>query len=141
MDNKRYFVQYYDLLKGCDRMEEQYTGEKKEGFSLTHFVVRLIVGMVVLGITAALTPGFAISDLWSLALGALVLAIIDYLVFRLLGLDASPFGRGITGFILAAVIIYATQYFVSGFEVTIFGAILGALVYGIVDLIIPGKTM
>ena len=32
-------------------MEEQYTSEKKEGFSLTHFVVRFIVGMVVLGIT------------------------------------------------------------------------------------------
>lgn len=122
-------------------MEEQYTSEKKEGFSITHFVVRFIVGMVVLGITAALTPGFSISNIWALALGALVLSIIDYLVYRLLGLDASPFGRGITGFILAAVIIYATQYFVSGYDVTILGAILGALVYGIVDLIIPDKTM
>jgi putative membrane protein len=141
MNTEKLYMGYHVLLKGCDRMEEQYTSEKKEGFSITHFVVRLIVGMIVLGITAALTPGFSVSNIWALAVGAIVLAILDYLAFRLLGLNASPFGRGITGFILAAVIIYVTQFFVSGFNVTLFGAILGALVYGIVDLIIPGKAM
>lgn len=122
-------------------MDEQYTSERKEGFSITHFIVRLIVGMIVLGITAALTPGFSISNIWALGVGAIVLAIMDYVAQKLFGLNASPFGRGLTGFILAAIIIYATQYFVSGFNVTIFGAILGALIYGIVDLIIPGRAM
>jgi putative membrane protein len=60
---------------------------------------------------------------------------------KLLGVNATPFGRGLTGFILAAVIIYVTQFFVSGFSVTWWGAIIGALVYGLVDLVIPGKAM
>jgi len=122
-------------------MAEEYREEKTEQFSITHFIIRLIVGMIVLGITAALTPGFPIDGIWPLLLGAIFLAVLYYLATRLLGVNATPFGRGIAGFILAAVIIYLTQFFVAGFNVTIWGAILGALVYGIVDLIIPGRAM
>lgn len=122
-------------------MDEQYGNAKTQSFSIAHFLIRLVVGAIVLAITAFLTPGFTITGIWPLLFGALVLAILDYLASKLLGINATPFGRGITGFILAAVIIYVTQYFVPGFTVTIFGALIGALVYGIVDLIIPGKAM
>jgi len=122
-------------------MADQYNQTREHGFSISHFIIRLIVGTVVLAVTAALTPGFAISSLWSLILGALVLAVLDYVVSRVLRTDASPFGRGISGFILAAVIIYFTQFLVAGYTVSVWGAILGALIYGIVDLIIPGRAM
>jgi len=49
--------------------------------------------------------------------------------------------KGITGFVLAAVIIYITQFFVAGYSVTLLGAVIGALVYGIIDAIIPGRGM
>jgi len=39
------------------------------------------------------------------------------------------------------VIIYVTQFFVAGYNVTIWGAIIGALIYGLVDLIIPGRAL
>lgn len=111
------------------------------GFSILHFCVRIIVGMIVLGITAALTPGFMISSIWALLLGSIVLAALDYLALKGLRLQASPFGKGLAGFILSAAIIYLTQFFVSGFSVTIWGAILGALIYGVVDALIPGEAM
>lgn len=122
-------------------MADQYTNARTEQFGITHFIIRLVVGAIVLGITAALTPGFAISGLWSLLIGAVVLAALDYAALKLLGINASPFGRGILGFVMAAVIIYVTQFLVRGFSVTILGAIIGALVYGIVDAIIPGRAM
>lgn len=122
-------------------MAEEYKAERTTQFNITHFIIRLIVGIIVLAITAALTPGFTISGIWPLLLGAIVLAVLDYLASQILGVNATPFGRGIAGFVLAAVIIYATQYFVAGYTVTILGALLGALVYGIVDLIIPGRAM
>ncbi|MCX7748274.1 MAG: phage holin family protein [Clostridia bacterium] len=121
-------------------MANQYS-ERAQGINIGSILVRLVVGAIVLAVTAALTPGFTISGIWSLLLGAVVLAVLDYVALRFLKLDASPFGRGITGFILAAAIIYLTQYFVAGFDVTLWGAILGALVYGIIDAIIPGKAM
>jgi len=122
-------------------LAEQYENTRSQGFSITHLLIRLVVGAIVLAVTAALTPGFEISGIWPLLFGAVILAVLDYLAARILKLDASPFGRGITGFILAAVIIYITQFFVAGYNVTILGALIGALVYGLVDLIIPGRAM
>lgn len=110
-------------------------------FSITHFMIRLIVGAVVLVIAQALTPGFAISNIWALLLAAVVLAALDYLAQVLLGIDATPFGRGISGFIVAAVILYVIKFIVPGYSITLFGAVLGAIVYGLVDLIIPGRAM
>lgn len=122
-------------------MANQFNATRTSTFSITHLIIRIVVGAIVLGITAAITPGFRIGGIWPLLIGAIVLALLDYLVLKLFNLHASPFGRGISGFIIAAVIIYITQYFVTGFSVTLWGAILGALVYGIVDSVIPGKAM
>lgn len=115
--------------------------QAESGWNIGSIVIRLIVAAVVLGITAFLTPGFSIDGIWALIIGAIVLAILDYLVAKLIGVEASPFGKGIVGFITAAVIIYATQFFVAGFNVTIWGAIIGALIFGIVDAIIPGQAL
>lgn len=126
-------------MKGCCIMANQYA--KTGDVGIMHLVLRLVSSIVILGITAFLTPGFAINGMWPLVFGAVILAVLDYLALRFLNLNASPFGRGISGFILAAVIIYVTQFFVPGYSVSYFGAIVGALVYGIVDAVIPGKGM
>lgn len=118
-----------------------FNNAKAESFSITHFLIRLVVGAVVLAVTAALTPGFSITGFWPLIFGAIILAALDYVALRFLGVNATPFGRGITGFILAAAIIYVTQFFISGYSVTLLGALIGALIYGIVDAIIPGRAM
>ena len=122
-------------------MADNVENAKTQHFSITHFIIRFIVGAVVLGITAALIPAFSIANIWSLLLAALVIAVLDYLAQRMLGVDATPFGRGLSGFIVAAIIIYITRFIVPGYSVTIIGALLGALVYGLVDLIIPGRAM
>ncbi|GAE89426.1 phage holin family protein [Acetivibrio straminisolvens] len=118
-----------------------FNDARAEGVGIVHFLIRLVVGAVVLAVTAALTPGFSITGFWPLILGAIVLAALDYVALKFLGINATPFGRGVTGFILAAVIIYITQFFVAGYSVTILGAVIGALIYGIIDAIIPGRGM
>jgi len=115
--------------------------EHKERSSLGSFFLRLVVGIVVLGITAFLTPGFVISSWFSLILAAVVLALLDWLVNKISGINAAPFGRGISGFVLAAIIIYAVKFIVPGYNVTILGAIIAAVIYGVVDAIIPGRAM
>ena len=100
---------------------------------------RLIAAAVILGVTAFFTPGFTINNIWSLAVAAIVLTIIDYLIVKFTGLDATPFGKGFVGFVLAAVTLYVTQYFVAGYSISWIAAIIGAVIYGIVDYIIPGN--
>jgi len=101
-------------------------------------VGRLIAATIILAVTAFFTPGFHINNLWSLALAAVVLTLIDYLITKFTGLHASPFGKGFVGFILSVAVLYATQYFVAGYSISWMGAIIGALIYGIVDYFIPG---
>lgn len=102
-------------------------------------VGRLVTAAIVLAITAFFTPGFQISSIWALAAAAVVLTIIDYLITRFTGLHASSFGKGFVGFVLSAVVLYVTQYFVVGYTVSWIAAIVGALVYGVVDYFLPGE--
>ena len=99
---------------------------------------RLFVAAIVLGITAFFTPGFSINNIWTLGLAAIVLTIMDYLIVRFTGLHASPFGKGFVGFALAAITLYFTQFFVAGYSISWMAAIIGALIYGVVDYFIPG---
>ena len=100
---------------------------------------RLVTAAIVLAITAFFTPGFSINNIWTLAIAAIVLTLIDYLIVKFTGLEATPFGKGFVGFVLAAVTLYVTQYFVAGYSISWMAAIIGALIYGIVDYIIPGN--
>ena len=101
-------------------------------------VGRLIAAAVVLAITAFFTPGFTINDIWTLAIAAIVLTLIDYVIVKFTGLQAAPFGQGFVGFVLAAVTLYVTQFFVAGYSISWIAAIIGAVIYGVVDYIIPG---
>lgn len=114
---------------------------RTEDWSIGELIIRLIVTAIVVGIAAFLTPGFSIDNLWSLIMAAVVIAVLDYLIQKFTGVNASPFGRGITGFIVSAIILYATKFIVPGFNISVWGAIIGALVIGIIDVIIPGRAM
>ncbi len=74
-------------------------------------------------------------------LAAVVISVNDYLEEKMMKVDAAPFGKGLKGFVISAIIIYAAQFLVPGMSVSIIGAILGALVIGIVDAVFPVKVM
>ena len=101
-------------------------------------VGRLVAAAIILGVTAFFTPGFTIDNFWSLALAAVVLTAMDYLIVKFTGLQAMAFGKGFVGFVLAVVILYATQFFVAGYSISWMSAIIGALIYGVIDYILPG---
>ena len=108
------------------------------GSTVWQIVGRLITAAIVLAITAFFTPNFTINNIWSLGLAAIVLTIMDYLIVKFTGLHASPFGKGFVGFALAAIVLYFTQFFVAGYSISWVAAIIGALIYGVVDYFIPG---
>lgn len=115
------------------------TGTRSNTSTIGQMIWRFVAAAVVLAITAFFTPGFSINNFWSLALAAVVLTLIDYLIVKFTGLQATPFGKGFVGFVLAAVVLYVTQYFVAGYSISWMAAIIGAIIYGIVDYFIPGE--
>ena len=108
--------------------------------SIMGLILRIIATALVLGIAAFLTPWFTISGIGTLLVASIVIAIIVYLIQRVIGLKASPFGRGLVGFVVTVVVLYLTNIIVDGFDINLIGAIIGALIIGIVDAIIPGET-
>ena len=107
--------------------------------TFTQVIWRFITSAVILAITAFFTPGFTINNIWALALAAVVLTVIDFLLVKFTGLHASTFGKGFVGFILAVAVLYVTQYFVAGYSISWIAAIIGALIYGVVDYFIPDQ--
>ena len=121
-------------------MDNNNTNASSSGMgALGQMIGRFVVAAIILGITAFFTPGFSINSIWSLGIAAIVLTVMDYLIVKFTGLHASPFGKGFVGFALSAVVLYATQFFVAGYSISWMSAIIGALIYGVIDYILPGE--
>lgn len=115
--------------------------EKRRSGSILGWIGRFVLFAIVLAISSYLTPGFSIRGLWSFLIAAVVITILDAIAESFMKVDASPFGRGLKGFIISAIIIYIAQFFVPNMRASILGAILAAVVIGIIDAIIPGRAM
>jgi len=115
----------------------QENNKEKRDVNIFSIIVKFLVNAVILIIASFLVPGFRVAGFGTAILAAIVISALDYLIGMVFKLDASPFGRGIVGFLIAAIIIYITQFIVAGVAVTPLGAILAALVIGIIDAIVP----
>lgn len=119
-------------------MDDLHAGRRPGILTL---LLRVIINAIVLLVVSYFVPGFFVSGIWAAIIAAVVIGILDYLIEAIFKIDASPFGRGITGFIVAAIILYVTQFIVAGVAVSFWGAIIGALLIGLFNLIIPGRVM
>ena len=128
------------MAENMDQVNRDEEGKGK-GRGWLSVIIRFIVAAIVLMITAWLTPGFSNMGFGTALVAALVIAAMDWVIQRLFKIDASPFGRGIVGFIVSAVIIYLTQFLVPNMSVSVWGAIIASLIIGIIDAIIPTNVI
>lgn len=106
-------------------------------------LIKVLVSGLAILLTSALSIGIQTDGYTTAILAAVVIGVLDWAINKFTGVDASPFGRGAVGFIVAALILFITGRIVDGFNVTIIGALVGAIVLGIVDSFLPTdkKTM
>jgi putative membrane protein len=121
----------------ADNMDQVRGDDDRRSKSWIGMIIRFIVAAIVLMVTAWLTPGFSRMGFGTALVAALVIAALNWIIQRVFKIDASPFGKGIVGFIVSAVIIYLTQFLVPGMSISIWGAIIASLVIGIIEAIIP----
>lgn len=102
------------------------------------FIVRFIVSALVLMLVAAILPGISVRGFTGALIAAAVIAILGYVVEKLMGDKVSPQNRGLVGFITAAVVIYLAKFIIPTYlSVSIIGALLAAFVIGIIDAFVP----
>ncbi len=107
------------------------------GGSWISTIIRFVVSAIVLMVMGLVLPGFSVFGFVNALVAALVIAAIGWGVEAVLGQRVSPQSRGIVGFIVAAIVIYVSQFVVPGMSVTIIGALLASLVVGIIDAFVP----
>ena len=114
---------------------------------MTGFLIRTLVTMVAVLVTAHLVPGIAVEG-WPAALGAaLVLGILNAAVRPVLLLLSIPLilvTLGLFVFVVNAALLGLAAWLVPGFHVSgfwsaVFGSILISLISGILNLLI-GNT-
>jgi len=118
---------------GYTKSQERVGGE----LAMLGTIVRFVVSALVLLFVGLIVPGFQIAGFWTAIFAAIVIAAIGWVVERLFGRRVSPYGRGLVGFVVGAVVIYLAQAIVPGMHVTILGALLASLIIGIIDLFVP----
>lgn len=104
---------------------------------MLRMIVRFIVSALVLMFVGFLVPGFGPIGFVNALIAAVVISVLGYIVESLIGKSVSPQGRGIVGFLTAAVVIYLTQFVVPGLNVSILGALIASLVIGVIDIFVP----
>lgn len=100
-------------------------------------IVRLIISALVLPVLSFILPSFAMVGFGGALLAAVVITSLGYVVEAIMGKKVSPRRRGIVGFIVAALVIYGAQFFVTAMTVSIIGACIAASFIGIVDTLVP----
>ena len=101
-------------------------------------IVRFIVSALVLLLVSYFVPGMRVAGFWGALAAAAVIALMGYLIERLMGENVSPRSRGIVGFVIAAAVIYLAQFLIpSMLSVTVIGALLAAFVIGLIDAFVP----
>lgn len=107
---------------------------------LKQMFIRLLTSISVFAVTVFFTPNFNISSFPILILSSITVIILDYLASIITGIHDIPLGRGIVGFVSAAVIIYITQFFVDGYYISIVSSLIAAAIYGLIDIILPNEV-
>jgi len=101
-------------------------------------IIRFLVSAIVLLVVSWLVPGFSVAGFTGAVIAAIVIALLGWVVEKLLGDKVTPRSRGIVGFVSAAVVIYLSQFVVpNSISVSILGALLASLVIGLIDTFIP----
>ena len=101
-------------------------------------IVRFIVSAIVLLVVGWILPGISVNGFSGALMAAIVIALLGWLIEGLLGENKSPQSRGIVGFLVAAIVIYAAQFIIPNqLTVSVIGALLAALVIGLIDAFVP----
>lgn len=113
---------------------------KFDTLRISQMIIRFLTSLSIFTVTVFFTPNFNISSLPILILSSITIIILDYIVAIITGIHDIPLGRGLVGFTSACIIIYITQFFVSGYYITVISSVIAAAIYGIIDSMIPNST-
>lgn len=109
--------------------------------SLKNIFIRLFISVSIFIFTIYLTPNFYVSNIYILFISSFFVILLDYIISLITGIHDYPIGRGLIGFCSTVIIIYATQFFISGYSISLISSLIAASIYSIADYLIENERM
>lgn len=110
-------------------------------------IVRLAMSVLALLVVEYLLPGFELEGVWAAVVAAVVIGVVNTFIRPILQIVALPISiltLGIFAFLINVALLWATAYFVPGFEIDGFltaavASVLLALIHIFLHRIASGK--
>ncbi|MDO4283449.1 MAG: phage holin family protein [Clostridia bacterium] len=118
----------------------EISNHKMEKSRISQMLIRFLTSISIFAVTVFFTPNFHIASFPILILSSIMIILLDYLMAIITGIHDIPLGRGLVGFTSACIIIYITQFFVSGYYISIISSLIAAAIYGIIDSMLPNSA-
>lgn len=112
----------------------------KNSLRFKQLLIRFLSAITILAITTYFTPNFNMDSFPYLIISAFMVVILDYFVATLTGIHDIPVYRAIVSIVACSVILYITQFFVSGYYISIFSTLIAASIYGVIQFNLPNKV-
>ena len=107
---------------------------------ISQMLIRFLSSISIFAVTVFFTPNFNLSSFPILIVSAVVIILLDYIMSIVTGIHDMPLGRGLVGFTTAAIIIYATQFLVDGYYISIVSSLIAAAIYGVIDSMLSNNS-
>lgn len=106
---------------------------------ISQMLIRFLSSISIFAVTVFFTPNFNLSSFPILIVSAVVIILLDYIMSIVTGIHDMPLGRGLVGFTTAAIIIYATQFLVDGYYISLTSSLIAAAIYGVIDSMLQNE--
>ncbi len=103
------------------------------------FILKFLAILAIFGVISFMTPNITSNGYITMFIGALIVSILDFLISSFIGIYDMQFGRMLTSFFTAIIIIYGIDFFTSTININVITAFLSAAAYALVSSFIPGK--
>lgn len=110
--------------------------------NIKDLLVRMLFAMIAIGVVSFFTPGIKMyGGIKTALIVGLVVGFLHSFISDILNIRGEATKRGVTAFLVSAVVLYATGKIIPGFSVSLFGALIGSIVLGIVEVLLPQSKL
>ena len=122
---------------------ENFLENKKENKKynyLGNITLKFLSINAILFVLFFVNPKSTNNSILYIFLSSIIIVTLDFLISSFIGIFDMPFGRMLTSFLTAAIVIYSLDFFSSVLDVSILFSILASLTYGFTSAFIPGNS-
>jgi hypothetical protein len=109
--------------------------------TLFQLIIKYILFLSIFIFIIYLTPNFIISNICILFISSFFIILLDYFISLITGINEFTLGNGLIGFFSCIIILFITQFFISGYYISILSSIFAALIYSILNYILTKHSL